>query len=114
LGDLFAWIDANFHDHGGQPWAALQVGMEGQPFAGLALRLMEFDNIQPLAGPIAEEETLERDLRVSLRGLHLDALADEIARTDKLPKTDPARFERLMELSRKQQTLLSQKDETNP
>jgi DNA primase len=114
LGDLFAWIDANYHDHGGQPWAALWAGMEGQPFAELASRLMDFDSIQPLAGPVAEEETLERDLRVSLRGLHLDAIADEIARTDKLPRTDPTRFDRLVELSRKQQLLLSQKTDTSP
>jgi DNA primase len=114
LGDLFSWLDTNFHDHGGQPWAALQAGLEGQPFAELALRLMEFDSIQPLSGPVTEEETLEQDLRVSLRGLHLDAIAEEIVKADKLPRTDPARFQRLIELSRKQQLLLGQKSDSSP
>jgi DNA primase len=105
LGDLFSWIDAGFHEHGGQPWAVLQLGLAGQPFESLASRLIEVDNMQPSSGPLEVEDTGERDLQRSMLGIHLDTVAEEIANAAKLPQSDPSRIDRLMQLSRRQQAL---------
>jgi DNA primase len=107
LGDLFSWIDTQFHEHGGQPWAALQMGVQAQPFAELAQRLIDLDNMQPSsAAAAADEEIGPVDLLRSMRGIHLDAVAAQIAEADKLPRSDPARTERLLELSRRQKSLM--------
>ncbi|MEO7242933.1 MAG: DNA primase [Variovorax sp.] len=39
-GALFCWLDAQLHEHGAQPWAALREGMRGLPFEALAERLL--------------------------------------------------------------------------
>jgi len=114
LGDLFSWIDTNFHDHGGQPWAALEAGLQGQPFAERAAQLMAYDNVQPLGGIVEDEDTLERDLRLMVLEIHLDTLAAEIEQASRLPQTDPARFGALVDLSRKQQALLALKKGLRP
>jgi len=103
-------VDSNFHDHGGQPWAALQAGMAGQPFTDLARRLMDFDNLQPLSGEAAnDEQSVDRDVRLTVLGLHLDLLAEEIAKADQLPRSDPKRIDELMALSKQQRDLMTQK-----
>lgn len=106
LGDLFSWIDTRFHEHGGEPWAVLQMGLENQPFQELAARLIALDNMQPDGRAIEIEEIGEPDLRRAMTGIHLDAVAGEIDRVARLPQTDPTRVERLYELSRRQQALL--------
>jgi DNA primase len=104
-GDLFSWLDTRFHEHGGEPWAVLQVGLEGQPFAELATRLVELDSMQPIGRAIEVQDAGEEELRRAMVGIHLDAVAGEIERVAQLPATDPARTERLYELSRRQQAL---------
>jgi DNA primase len=111
LGDLFSWIDAGSHEHGGQPWAALQAGMEGLPFAPLATALMDYDASQPLSGAVEDLDTTERDLRLSMLEIHLDLAASAIDEAGKLPQSDPGRHERLLALSRRQQLLLQQRRE---
>jgi DNA primase len=105
IGDLFSWIDTRFHEHGGEPWAVLQLGLEGQPFSELARRLIDLDNMQPEGRAIEVEEIAEGDLKRAMCGIQLDAVAEEIARAEKLPRSDPARIERLYQLSRRQQAL---------
>ena len=107
LGDLFSWIDTQFHEHGGQPWAAMQAGVQGQPFEDLAQRLIGLDTMLPTGSgaPVEEEISVEDVLRL-VRGIHLEAVAAEIAEADRLPRSDPGRNERLLELSRRQQALL--------
>lgn len=105
-GDLFSWIDTRFHEHGAEPWAVLQLGMEGLPFAELAGRLVALDDLQPSSGAHEVEEIGERALRRSMSEIHSDALAQEIARVSQLPASDPGRQERLYDLSRKQLALL--------
>jgi DNA primase len=105
-GDLFSWLDTRHHEHGAEPWAVLQLALEGQEFSGLAARLIALDDMQP-SGQIHEfEEIGEAELRRAMRGIHLDAVAGEIARAAKLAATDPGRVELLYRLSRKQQALL--------
>ena len=40
-GALFAWIDAQWQEHGGQAWAALREALAGQACESLALSIME-------------------------------------------------------------------------
>ena len=108
VGDLFSWIDARFHEHGAEPWAVLQLGLEGQPFAELANRLIGLDNMQPHGRAIEVEDVGESDLRRAMTGIHLDAVAEELGRVTKLPQTDPGKMERLYELTRRQKSLLEQ------
>ncbi|HVE52751.1 MAG TPA: DNA primase [Ramlibacter sp.] len=105
-GDLFSWLDNRHHDHGAEPWAVLQLALEGQEFRDLAARLVALDDMQPSGKAHDVEEIAERDLRRAMVGIHLDAVADEIARVDKLPITDPSRMEQLYSLTRRQQALL--------
>jgi DNA primase len=115
IGDLFSWIDTRCHEHGAEPWAVLQLGLDGQPFAELAERLISLDDMQPHGRAIEVEEVREADLRRAMTGVQLDALAEEIARVNKLPQSDPAKMEQLYELSRRQKALLeSQKPGTKP
>jgi DNA primase len=108
-GDLFSWIDTRFHEHGTEPWAVLQLALEGQPFADLANRLIALDEMQPSGRALEIEEIGDAELRRAMNEIHLDAVAEDIERTAKLPASDPGRVERLYELSRKQQALLQQK-----
>jgi DNA primase len=105
-GDLFSWIDTEFHEKGGESWAVLQVALQGQPFADLATRLVELDNMQPSRGGSDVEEIGIEQVFGSIRGIRLDAIAEEIAQVNKLPATDPAKSERLYELSRRQMALM--------
>lgn len=104
-GDLFSWIDTRFHEHGAEPWAALQLGIEGQPFAELSARLIALDDMQPSGQAYEVEEFGPAVLRRAMTEIYLDALAAEIERVGKLPATDPGKMERLYELSRRRQAL---------
>ncbi len=109
LGDLFSWIDAGVHEHGGQPWAALQAGLEGLDFAARAEQLMAYDESQPLSRVVEDIDTTDRDLRLSMLEIHIDLLASEIEETSRMPQSDPARHERLLELSRRNTSLQQQR-----
>jgi DNA primase len=104
-GDLFSWVDTGFHEHGGQPWAALQAGLDGQPFADLAARLIALDAMQPSTGGSAVEELGLPEVRGALRGIQLDAVAGEIARVAQWPLSEPAREQKLRELTQRQREL---------
>ena len=39
-GPLFTWLESQWHDHGAQPWAALQVAIQSHAFSNHALRLV--------------------------------------------------------------------------
>lgn len=109
LGDLFSWIDANVHEHGGRPWAALQAGMQGEDFAARAEALMAYDGSQPLSRVVEDLDTDEHDLRRSMLEIHIDVAGSAIEEANRLPQTDPGRVERLRELSRRQHALLQQR-----
>ncbi|ROZ66517.1 DNA primase [Ramlibacter sp. WS9] len=106
-GDLFGWIDTSFHDRGGEPWAAIQVALGEMPFAGLALQIMERDNLLGSGDGSDADEIGVVQVRSAMQGIHLDAIREEIAQASQMPLSDPARQERLYELSRRQQALLT-------
>ncbi|TFZ08680.1 DNA primase [Ramlibacter humi] len=109
LGDLFSWIDAGVHEHGGQPWAALQAGLEGQAFQPKAAELMAYDESQPLSRMVEDVDTAEQDLGRSMLEIHLDLTASAIDEANRLPQSDPGRVDRLRELSLRQKDLLARK-----
>ncbi|MDP4608629.1 MAG: DNA primase [Burkholderiaceae bacterium] len=82
FGGLFTWLEAQWHDHGPQPWAALQVAMAQQPFALQAARAVE------QAETLGHEDTAETEaeLRELMRRMlieHLQRLEnDAIAQAD--------------------------------
>jgi DNA primase len=109
IGDLFSWLETSFHEHGGQPWAALAVGIAGTTFDSLASGLMAYDSLQPSGRVIEDNENPEDDLRRTMKRLHLGVIEEEIAAANQLPMSDPNRVERLKELSRRQMAVQNQK-----
>jgi DNA primase len=109
VGDLFAWLETSFHEHGAQPWAALAAGIEGTSFSSLAAGLMAYDNLQPSGRVVEDTETPEDDLKRTMTRLHLGVIEEEISAANQLPMSDPNRVERLKELSRRQMAVQSQK-----
>lgn len=78
LGPLFAWLEGQWHEHGAQPWAALQQAMTGQAFAGLANRLVSqaLSLTEPLTHeePDPSQDDLQRDLREMLNRMLIEDL----------------------------------------
>ncbi|MES3001178.1 MAG: DNA primase [Pseudomonadota bacterium] len=107
-GDLFSWIDTAFHDRGAEAWAVLQLGIQGEPFADLAQRLIDMDNLQPYGNSTEVVDVALDEVRLAMRGIHLDSIAEEIAQVNKLPASDPSREAKLYELSRRQMDLSRQ------
>lgn len=80
-GPLFAWLEAQWLEHGPQPWAALREGLRGLPFETLAVALhnsgiglerldagTENDN-RP-----SDDTELRRELRELLRRMRIESL----------------------------------------
>ncbi|MDR2852813.1 MAG: DNA primase [Burkholderiaceae bacterium] len=65
-GALFHWLDAQFHEHGAQPWVALREGMHGQPFEEYALRQINACGGTPIFTGVQANNT-DRKLRESIR-----------------------------------------------
>jgi len=101
-GDLFRWIDSQFHEHGTQPTAALLAGMAGQTFESQARQIIELDNLQPLGRQIEDPETPLSDLRVAVTRLHLEAIDMELRQIQTLPASDGDRIEQEKQLIRQQ------------
>ena len=114
IGDLFSWLEAGYHEHGPQPWAALAVGIDGTAFSALATGLMEYDNLQPSGRVVEDTETPEDDLKRTMTRLHLGVIEEEIALANQLPMSDPGRLERLKELSKRQMAMQSQRIRPSP
>ncbi len=92
-GPLFAWLEAQHHEHGPQPWAALREGLRGHPHETFALQQVE----QATAGNDTEAELVElRDVMDRLRLDQWEAEASELAQR---AGSDPAALERLRQLN---------------
>ena len=102
FGDLFRWIDSQFHEHGPQPLAALVVGLQGQPFEAAARRIIELDSLQPSGRMVEDPEMPLADLHSALMKLQLDVLDLELKRVQALPASDPDRVAEEERLIRQQ------------
>jgi len=91
LGALFRWLDAQAHEHGAQPLAALQGAWTGTAFAGLADELARHETMQPLGRTVDEPAPTPVDLQRAMLALRLDAIDQELKAVQALPPTDPTR-----------------------
>ena len=60
-GPLFAWLEAQFHEHGPQPWAVLRESLRGHECEAVAVKVM--------TGAHAQTEGDEAELRAELTDL---------------------------------------------
>jgi DNA primase len=102
LGPLFAWLEGQWHEHGAQPWAALQQAMTGQAFAGLANRLVS--QALSLTEPLTHEESdpsqddLQRDLREMLNRMLIEDLKQRETLAIAQAATEPSALETYRDL----------------
>ncbi|MFN3610637.1 DNA primase [Tepidimonas sp.] len=79
-GPLFAWLEAQWLEHGPQPWAALREGLRGQPFEALAVALhdsgigLERMGYDTTDGGPPDATEMRRELRELLRRMRIEAL----------------------------------------
>ncbi len=84
-GELFGWLEAQLHELGTQPWAALREGLRDHPAEELALRLMRDDLLAPAS---EATQTLEQ----------AEATAAQVAQARKTEFADLLRRTRIDEL----------------
>ncbi|RZI73911.1 MAG: DNA primase [Variovorax sp.] len=105
-GQLFAWLDGQLHEHGGQPWAALREGLRGMPFESLAQRIMTGPDGAPVdAGADARPADAAAELRNVLDYMlddHLKALESEAIAA---AGSDPLALERYRALQSRRREL---------
>ena len=91
-GDLFVWMEGQWHEHGPQPWAELSLALQGHQAQALALKLMS-ENI-----PGMEAEGIAHELRDVLNRMQIEHI--KVLETSAIAesKSDPAAFQRYREL----------------
>ena len=102
FGPLFTWLEAQWHDHGPQPWAALQLAMREQSFAVQAARAVE------QAHTLGNEDTVETqaELRELMRRVLIEHL--QLLENDAIAQaaTDPSALARYRDLQARRIALL--------
>jgi DNA primase len=90
LGPLFTWLDAQWHDHGPQEWAALREALRGHEHESFAVSLVARlpDALENDPAELANIVGREREQR----------RAAEMAELSRRAATDPAAYERLRHL----------------
>lgn len=98
-GPLFAWLEAQLHEHGNQPWAALREALRGHEHEALACQQVEHCALTPGAEEDAEELA---GVMLRLRIEHLKAMEVEaIARA----ASDPAELRRYADIQAQRKAL---------
>ena len=107
-GPVFAWLEAQLHEHGPQPWAALREALRDQPFEALALELnagglalqRPEDEEEPGSNGVAlpSPADLRRELGELMRRLHIDELKQRETELIAQVGQDPQALERYREL----------------
>ncbi len=110
FGDFFRWFDSQAHEHGPQPMAALEVGMQEQPFEKMARKIIELDNLQPLGRLVEDPETPLTELKTAVLQLRLDVLDMELHLVQAMPPTDPGKRIQQEALIREQNALRTQRE----
>ncbi len=110
FGDFFRWFDGQSHEHGPQPLAALEVGMQAQTFEKMVREIIKIDNLQPLGRLVEDPQTPLSDLRSAVLQLSLDVLDQELKQVQALPSTDPDKSVREEELIRELNALRKQRE----
>lgn len=92
-GPVFAWLEAQLHEHGAQPWAALREALRGQPFDGYVCAEVEQATIA------ADSEAELEELAGVMDLLRRDELMRQSQALSVQAATDPAARERLREIN---------------
>ena len=90
-GPLFAWLEAQMHEHGAQPWAALREGLRGHPQERYAI-----DQLAQIPAGIEPSWDETRPVLDELLKRARQQEMDELARR---ATTDPQALSRLRELA---------------
>ncbi len=93
-GPLFSWLEAQMHEHGPQPWVALQAGLQGHESADLAMQLMSGYALGVSSDPL-ESLTELRDL---LKRMLIDQIKQEENSAIAQVMSDPTVLPRYREL----------------
>ena len=108
-GPLFAWLEAQFHEHGVRPWEQLQTALHGHGSAVCAERVM--------TGAHAQTGGELRELREELRGLLDRMRVDQIRRLQDeaiaQAAHDPTALERWRSLDLQCKSLLKRLDNSS-
>ncbi|MDG1109939.1 MAG: DNA primase [Burkholderiaceae bacterium] len=89
-GPIFTWLEAQWHDRGPQPWAALQAGIGGEPFAAHAMKLVaQSDTL----GSENEGET-QAEFRQLLRRMLIEHLQEQERMAIQQAENDPKALSR--------------------
>jgi DNA primase len=88
-GPLFRWLEAQLHEHGPQPWAALRAGLQDHVCEAIALKVM-----RGFEGPLADELPPE-EARAELQGVLDLMLIDQLKQqeSEALAAHDLARYQ---------------------
>jgi DNA primase len=92
-GPLFAWLEAQLHEHGPLPWQALRMEMQGRPDEDLALRLM--------ADPAVTNEPTSQslpELRDLLNRMLIERIKEQETQAIDASRFDPTAIARYREL----------------
>ena len=98
-GPLMGWLEAQLHEHGPQPWAALREGLRGHPHEAFGIQQGDLaaETLDDEAETVETEEVMMR-----LRIEHLKAQESEaIARSSE----DPSQLQRYRELQEQRKAL---------
>ena len=92
-GPVFAWLEAQLHEHGPQPWAALREGLRGEAFEAYVCAEVEQATIAADSASELEELAGVMDL------LRRDELMRQSQALSLQATTDPEARERLREIN---------------
>ena len=93
-GALFAWLEAQWHENGPQPWAVLREHLRGLEGEALATRLMNSPHAQP-EGELAE---IRQELRGVLNRMRIEHIKQQETEAVAAMRSDPTAALRLREL----------------
>ncbi|MDB5942312.1 MAG: dnaG [Ramlibacter sp.] len=95
-GPLFSWLDSQVHDHGAQPWPALQEALQGHEFEAFAVAQVGkvFPDIENDLQELRQILTLERRRRMD----------EELKQLAARAPSDPQAYEQYKQLSEARKT----------
>jgi DNA primase len=100
-GELLSWLEAQLHEHGAQPWAALREGLREHPAQALAEKLMTGSD---LAATDDHGEALT-ELHNLLKRMLIEQLKAEETEAIEAARSNPAALERYRELQARRRAL---------
>lgn len=100
-GELFSWLEGQFHDRGAQPWAALREGLISHPAGTLACRLMSGDAV----GDESNQDDDYRELRSILNLMLVEHLKKLETQALAATTSDPGATNRYLAIQNRRRKL---------